>query len=245
MGSGKHFFSIQHKVGQDFLQNLAAICEFMSKSGKNAFVCAPEVALSGFCYQRMLEASEFSKKATEELLDCTAKFKNTLVITMIEQKNKKFYNNLKVFHKGEVIHKQSKHKLFALGDEQLHFKAGSADEIAIFELDGVRCAALICFELRFIELWDKIRGADVIFIPAQWAEARKVHFEVLSHALAIANQAFVIASNGANTQMAKGSQIITPYGIAYKNDKKSFISYEADLKEVSKMRKYINTGIKP
>lgn len=44
--------------------------------------------------------------------------------------------------------------------------------------------------------------------------------------------------------MAKGSAIITPYGIVYKNDKKHLITHEADISETTRMRKYINTNIK-
>lgn len=239
----RKLYSMQIKTGQDFEENLKNIEDFIAHCGKNAIICTPEVALSGFVYQKINEASEFSKIATERLLECSAKYKNTLITTMIEQKNKKFFNNLKVFHKGEIVHKQSKNKLFILGDEQLHFKAGEKSEISIFDIDGVKCAALICFELRFVELWEQVKGADIIFIPAQWAKARKNHFEILSQALAIANQAFVVSSNSANDIMAKGSSIITPYGIVYKNDKKSFVACEVDISETSRMRKYVNTGI--
>lgn len=239
----KKLYCMQIKSGQDFAKNLTQVEDFIAQCGKDAIICAPEVVLSGFAYQRMKEASEFSKHATERLLECSAKYKNTLIITMIEEKNKRFYNNLKVFHKGEVIHKQSKNKLFLLGDEQLHFKAGDKDEITFFDIDGVKCAALICFELRFVELWEQVKGADIIFISAQWGKPRKNHFEILSQALAVANQAFVVASNSANDTMAKGSAIITPYGIVHKNDRKPFVACEVDLGETSRMRKYFNTGI--
>lgn len=240
----KKLYAMQIKTAQDFEQNLAQVEDLLAQCGKGAIVCAPEVALSGFAYQRMSEASEFSKLATERFLECSAKYQNTLVITMIEEKNKKFFNNLKVFHNGEVIHKQSKHKLFSLGDEQLHFVAGDKSEISIFEINGLKCAALVCFELRFVELWEQIKGADLIFVSAQWGKARKNHFEVLCTALAVINQAFVLASNSANDIMAKGSAIITPYGIVYKNDKKHLITHEADISETTRMRKYINTNIK-
>lgn len=240
----KKLYSMQIKTGQDFEQNLNIVEDFVAQCGKDAIICTPEVVLSGFAYQHMSEASEFSKVATQRLLECSQRYKNTLITTMIEEKNKKFFNNLKVFHKGEIIHKQSKNKLFLLGDEHLHFNAGDSGEISIFEIDGIKCAALICFELRFVELWEQIKGADIIFVSAQWGKARKNHFEILSTALAIANQAFVVASNSANDIMAKGSAIITPYGIVYKNDKKHFVACEVDVSETSRMRKYINTNIK-
>lgn len=239
----KKLYSMQAKIGQDFDSNLKNVEDFIAHCAKDAIICAPEVVLSGFVYQRMKEASEFSKFATQRLLECTERYQNTLVITMIEERNKKFFNNLKVFSKGEIIHKQSKNKLFLLGDEHLHFQAGEREEISIFEVDGLKCAALICFELRFVELWEQVRGADIIFVSAQWGKARKKHFEILTQALAVANQAFVVASNSANDTMAKSSSITTPYGIMYKNDRKPFIACEVDIAESARMRKYINVGI--
>lgn len=52
-----------------------------------------------------------------------------------------------------------------------------------------------------------------------------------------------MASNSANDTMAKGSSIITPYGVVYKNDKKNYIAQVVDINETSRMRKYLNTGI--
>lgn len=233
--------ALQVKIGQDFELNLKKVLECLKNVEQDSIVCTPEVVFSGFAYQKMEEASEFSKVVTQKLLESSTKC--TIVTTMIEKKRNKFYNNLKVFHKGEVIHKQSKHKLFELGDENLHFEAGSEDEILPFFVDSIKCAAINCFELRFIDLWKRIQGADIIFVPAIWGRARKEQFETLTKALAISNQAFVVASDGANDTMAKGSAVITPYGIVYKNDKKEIVSTQVDLRDSAKMRKHIQTGI--
>lgn len=238
----KDIYTLQIKTKQKFEENLSSVLDALKASADGSILLTPELVFSGFCYQKMEEANEFSKHATKALLDASAN--KTIITTMIEKKQHRFYNNLKVFHNGELVHKQAKHELFFLGDEHLHFAAGALDEIIPFRIGDITCGALICFELRFIELWQRLRGVDMIFIPAQWGKARKDHFETLCKALAIGNECFVIASGSANLQMAKSSAIITPYGKVYKDDKLDVIHAKVDLSEVEKMRKYINIGIK-
>ena len=86
-------------------------------------------------------------------------------------------------------------------------------------------------------------GAELIFVPAQWGKARKEHFHSLIKALAISNQAFVLACDSANDSMAKGSAIVSPFGEMHKSEKREVISAEVDFNEVIKMRKYINVGL--
>ncbi len=82
-----------------------------------------------------------------------------------------------------------------MGDEDKHLLAGDESEIKPFEIDGVKYGVLICFELRYKELWKKLEGCDVILLPSQWGEPRKRHLEILSQALAIMNQCFVLVAN--------------------------------------------------
>ena len=241
----RRFYALQIKISTSFEENLSRI-ESLSKScGEGAIILTPEVAISGFCYQKMNEASEFSNAATERLLEASCD--KTIITTMIEKKYQnnhgKFYNNLKVFSRGVMIHKQSKHKLFPLGDEHNHFAAGDEGEFCDFKIDDIKCAAINCFEVRFPRIWDLVRGADVIFVPAQWGKERKEHFETLTRALAIANQAFVVCADATNVNLAKGSAIISPFGVVTKNDKLEVVGAEVDLSEVAKMRKYIKVGL--
>ncbi|WP_181882302.1 carbon-nitrogen hydrolase family protein [Helicobacter didelphidarum] len=237
----KTFYSLQLKTSAIWEQNLQKLEEKISLCKDNSFILASEVFLTGFAYQKMQEAHEFSVIATRKLQEIS--LKKTIGITMIEKIGPSYVNRFKIFHKGCIKYTQQKVKLFPIGNEHLHFKAGKIEDIQIFDIDGVSCAVLNCFEIRFIELWQKIQGAQVIFIPAAWGKTRKVHFQTLTRALAIVNQSFVIASSCAGHDYAKGSCIITPYGIVYKNDSKDIIEAQVDLSEVEKMRTYINTGI--
>ncbi|RDU56603.1 carbon-nitrogen hydrolase family protein [Helicobacter sp. MIT 99-5507] len=241
MTFNKRLYALQLKTKFDFEDNLKNIENISKGCGENAIIVTPEVAISGFCYQRMDKASEFSKIATERLIKASED--KTIVTTMIEKYNNKYWNNLKVFSRGVMVHKQTKSKLFPLGNEHHHFGSGKESEICLFDIDGIKCGALNCFEIRFPHLWNLIRGAEIIFVPGQWGKERKEHWETLSRALAIANQAFVICADSANYSMAKGSAIISPFGVVIKNDKREVVSSEVDLSEIKKMRKYINVGL--
>ena len=103
----------------------------------------------------------------------------------------------------------------------------------------MKYALLICFELRFKELWKQIEGVDIILIPARWGLSRKAHLEVLSRALAIMNQSFVVVSNSADEDMASSSAIISPWGEFFANDKLEVIEQEIELKEIKRVRRLI------
>jgi predicted amidohydrolase len=103
---------------------------------------------------------------------------------------------------------------------------------------------MICFELRFIELWKKLQGADIICIPSMWGEPRKEHFETLTKALAITNQCYVIASNSSNVDMASSSGIINPFGKYIRDDSANILIDTYDQNEIKKMRRYMNIGLK-
>lgn len=238
----KQLYALQFKTKQNFEDNLTHLKNLILNCESNSIILAPEVCLTNFCYQQMEEASAFAKEATQTLLSLSSE--RTIILTMIEKYHNAFYNNLKVFHNGELLHKQSKHKLFPLGNEHLHFTSGDIAEIAPFKIDGLICGALNCFELRFIELWQRLKGCDLIFIPAQWGKERKDNFETLTKALAITTQSFVIASSGANDNCAKGSAIITPFGAANKDDTLECIGFKADFNAIAQVRKFIDIGLK-
>ena len=204
----KRLYALQIKTKFNFDDNLKNIENISKNCGESAIIVTPEVAVSGFCYQRMNEASEFSKSATERLIKASED--KTIVTTMIEKYNNKYYNNLKVFSRGVMVHKQTKSKLFPLGDEHNHFNAGKEGEICLFDIDGIKCGALNCFELRFPHLWELVRGASIIFVPGQWGRERKEHWESLTRALAIANQAFVICADSANEEVVKRFALHVP-----------------------------------
>ncbi len=225
----------------DFKQNLETLSTLVDTCPSNALILAPELCLSGYSYDALPEAAAFSNthlSTLKKLSTC-----KTIGLTLITQKNENFFNTFMLFHKGQCLYTQNKAKLFALGDEERYFHAGATDAIQRFEIEGIKIAVLICFELRFPALWEQVKGADIILIPSFWGETRKGHLEALSTALAIANQAYVICANSADEKMAKSSGIVSPFGIAKRDDAQPVITSTYDAKELQTMRRYIDIGL--
>lgn len=239
--ANKTLYSLQFQTTNDFYQNLTKLLSLVSKCEKDSIILAPEVVLTGFYYQDMAKAANFYEVAKKELLKVSKD--KTIALSMITKEESGFKNRFFVFDKGEITHTQSKTRLFELGDEHKYFIAGNEDEILFFEIDGIKCACLICFELRFLELWQKIKGAELVFVPAMWGRLRKRHYETLTEALAIINQCYILASNSSNDDMASSSAIISPFGQKILDDSKEILSFTFDKKEIEKMRRYLNIGL--
>ncbi len=233
--------ALQIKTTTNFQENLDELKSLINHCEKNSIILAPELVLSEFSYDRMEEASTFSIKAIDEIKALSED--KIIALTFITKNENKFFNTLYIFHNLQIIHAQSKVKLFPLGNELEYFSAGNEQDIKIIEVNGLKIATLICFELRFPQLWEKIKGADVILNPAMWGLKRKDHYESISKSLALVNQCFVIACNSANDNMAKGSAIISPFGNVIKDDLKNKIEANFDKDEIKKVRTYINIGL--
>jgi predicted amidohydrolase len=79
----------------------------------------------------------------------------------------------------------------------------------------------------------------VVFVPARWGLPRKRHLEVLSQALAIMNQCYVILANSSDPDMASSSAIISPNGDTVMDDTQEEIEGVVDFRELKKIRRYI------
>lgn len=239
--TGRELASLQFETTANYEANLQTLLSLCDSLKPNTIALAPEVSITGFDYANFENAADFSNNIDKELLQ--ASHDKTIVTTMIVKEDTFFFNTAKVYHHGKIIHQQKKHKLFTLGEEIKHFTAGKAKNIINLKVDKLNIAILICFELRFTELWQQIKGADIILIPAQWGKIRSEHFSALTKALAITNQCYVIASDAANNDTTSKSAIITPFGKVYENQTSLIQTLAFQTKEVKKMRKYINIGL--
>ncbi len=224
-------------------ENLALLCECIVNLPKDVIVVLPELSFTNFDYDNFSVAAAFSKEITTRL--CALAEEQIIVATMIEvREDGGFYNVAKVFHRGTVVHKQAKVELFKFGGEHEFFKAGREEEVAVFEVDGIRFGVLICFEIRFKKLLQKLEGAEVLLIPAQWGKLRTQNFVSLTNAIAIMNQCYVVASDTKNSDTTGMSGIITPFGEEVRNKDALVLEGIYDEKEVLKMRRYLDVGIK-
>jgi predicted amidohydrolase len=71
------------------------------------------------------------------------------------------------------------------------------NQIPIFDIEGVRTAPTICYDLRFLEMYRRLalQNVDLFLVLSEWPCPRKVPLIVLAGARAIENQAFLLLSN--------------------------------------------------
>lgn len=233
--------SLQTKTTPNFQDNLNYLESLILQTPINSFILAPELCLTSYSYDRLDKVVEFTDIAIKKLLQLS--LKRTISLSMTTKKEGKYYNTFFTFKDKEILYTQNKVELFKLTDENKYFSSGNREDIQIFNFNNLKIAVLICFELRYIDYWQKIRGADIILVPAMWGISRKDNYETLTQALAVANQCFVIASCSADKEYAKGSAIISPFGLKTIDDESEIISSDIDLKEIKIMRKYLDVGI--
>jgi omega-amidase len=239
--TSKKLCSLQFASSNDYEANLSHLIQLIDAAPKNAIIVAPEVCLTGFDYEHFEDAAAFTPRALESLA-LHVKDK-TLITTMIEKQQGAFFNQVKVLHRGVLLHERAKSKLFALGNEDDYFTAGSDNEPITCNIDGIKIAILICFELRFKTLWQRCEGSDIIVVPSRWGKLRAQNFISLSNALAIMNQCYVIASDASNDDCSAQSGIITPSGDEKRNQEHELLEIEYNPKTIVKMRRYLNVGI--
>ena len=112
-------------------------------------------------------------------------------------------------------HRYSKVHPFTYAREDEHYAAGR-DRLTV-EILGVRVTPLICYDLRFTDLfWDVASTTDCYVVPANWPEARREHWTTLLRARAIENQAYVVGVNrigsAGRLDYSGDTRIIDPLG---------------------------------
>lgn len=228
---------LQLETDSSYQKNLDTLLEYIEANQDRDLIMAPEVYLTAYDYDNFDEAIAFYNIAIEAILPLVST--QILVFTIIKREGDNIVNQAVVIHNHKIVYQQNKYRLFRLGDEHRYFEAGEKEEIVPFAINGITYAIIICFELRFKELWREIEGVDIVLIPAMWGKPRKNHLEILSQSLAIMNQSFVLVCNSADEDMAKSSAIISPWGDVTINDEAKIIRDTIDLKLVKKSRRLI------
>ena len=233
--------SLLFKTTPDYNANLQTLLTLINQTEKNSIVVAPEVCLTAYDYENFDEVIAFAPIAIQEIKKVSSN--RIIILTIIEKRDGKVFNFAKVFHNGEVVYERAKARLFRFGDEHKYMSEGDDEAIKIIEVDGIKIAIFICFELRFKELWQKSEGADVIAVPSYWGVLRTEHFKSLTQALAIMNQCYVVASDSGDEECTKMSGIITPQGEVQRNGNKPCLEVLYSQKEITLMRRYMDIGI--
>jgi predicted amidohydrolase len=117
---------------------------------------------------------------------------------------------------GSEVSRYRKVHPFPLAGEGDHYLAGT--EAVVFEIGGWKVAPMICYDLRFPELFRSAvkQGAELFLVIANWPNLREDHWITLLRARAIENQAYVTGVNRCGDDPALSysgaSLIVNPMG---------------------------------
>ncbi|MCU1399776.1 MAG: putative carbon-nitrogen hydrolase [Acidimicrobiales bacterium] len=125
------------------------------------------------------------------------------------------YNSFVLAGPQGELHRYRKIHPFTYGGEDQHFRGG--DALITVEIEGLRVSPLVCYDLRFAdEFWQLATTTDLYLVPANWPEARRLHWQALLQARAIENQAYVVGCNrvgeGGGLTYSGDSRIVDPLG---------------------------------
>jgi omega-amidase len=215
---------------------------------KSTIIVLPELWTTGYDLTRLDEIADEKGEETKQFLSRLAKkYQINIVGGSIAKKTAdNVTNTMYVFNtQGEFVHEYSKLHLFKLMDEHHYLTAGT--EKGLFEIEGMKSAGVICYDIRFPE-WIRAhttQGAEVLFVVAEWPLPRLNHWRTLLTSRAIENQCYVVACNRAgsdlNNVFAGHSMIIDPWGtiIAEGDEQAGSISAAIDVETVNQVRSQI------
>ncbi|MBH0166172.1 carbon-nitrogen family hydrolase [Fictibacillus sp. 7GRE50] len=182
-------------------------------------IVLPELWDTGYDLTRLDEISDHDGEKAKKWLSELSKELDTNIVggSIAYRESNSVYNTSLTYNRnGEHVGTYSKAHLITLMEEEKYISPGSNSNL--FTIDGNLSTLAICYDIRFPE-WIRapfIKGAKILFVPAEWPIQRQSHWRALLIARAIENQCYVIACNRVGSDpkntFAGQSLIIDPWG---------------------------------
>ncbi|MBD3109767.1 carbon-nitrogen family hydrolase [Bacillus sp. AGMB 02131] len=228
-------------------KNFLRAQNWIEEAAENAVdtIVLPEMWNAGYALEELDRLADENGERTKAFLSEQAKKCNVNIVggSVAVKKNGQYFNTQYVTNRnGDIVAEYDKAHLFKLMDEHLYMNAG--EKANVFNIEGVTCGGVICYDLRFPE-WIRahvLKGAQIMFIPAQWPSKRIDHWQLLLQARAIENQCYIVAVNRVgkdpNNEFNGHSMVIAPWGdLLLSGETSEGILYaELDLQEVKRVR---------
>lgn len=236
----------QDTVWQDPDTNLERAGEFAGLAARAGarVVVFPELFTLGFTMAPEPFAETIPGPASEALAALSRRFDLYIVGTVVEAHAPHPRNAAFVTAPdGSLVATYRKIHPFSYGEENLHYTGGT--ECPLFEVDGIPCGLQICYDLRFPEPFRTLaaKGAEVVFVPANWPLRRISAWSTLLAARAIENQMALCGVNrvGSDPQLEYPgrSAIHDAFGevIAAGDDTEGLVVGDIDLMQLRNWRK--------
>jgi len=201
--------------GSNYLR-AEALARGAAEAGARLIVL-PEMFATGFT----MDASAAAEHAgsTREFLTTLARDLDVYVVGGFVEPGEDLPLNTCAFFAPEVGEIGKYHKIhpFTLAGEEEHYRAG--EKLVTVTIEGVRVTPVICYDLRFPELFRATAmDTDLFLVIANWPERRSDAWRTLLRARAMENQAFVLGVNrvgeGGGQPHRGDTTLLDPFGRA-------------------------------
>lgn len=203
---------------KNFAHAKQLVCEAIKE--KPDVIVLPETWNTGFFPKdNLFELSCKDGSEVKEVIGSLAREYGVNIVagSVSNVRENRVYNTAVVFNReGECIAQYDKTHLFTPMGEDEFYTAGNC--LCRFNLDGIQCGVVICYDVRFPEYVRTLAlaGLDMLFVVSQWPKARIFHLRTLTTARAIENQMFVVCCNSCgiagDTVFGGNSAVINPLG---------------------------------
>ncbi len=182
-------------------------------------ITLPELWSTGYALEHASELASPGGRREAEFLAGLARRSHVAFAggSVLALEGGRVFNRAQVIGRdGELIACYDKIHLFRPMGECRWLAPGT--QRTIFTLGGMRCACVICYDIRFPELARRLAldGAEVLFVSAEWPAPRTAQWEMLLRARAVEDQMYVVACNrcgmAGDTAFEGDSLIIAPDG---------------------------------
>jgi len=215
----------QFSVGRDVRRNARAVCGFLRKArnAKADIVHFPECALSGYVGMDFPSFDGYDwdllREQTERIIDLAGKLGLWIVLGSshrLSGHNRPHNSLYLIGPRGKVVNRYDKR--FCTAGDLCHFTPGN--RFVYFTINGVKCSLLICFDLRFPELYRELyrQGVNCVFQSFYNARQKKpsVHKHIMRQTMqchAATNHFWVSMSNASGYYSPYPSCFIQPDGV--------------------------------
>jgi len=205
----------QFAVGRSIKRNAGQICEFLHKAGKAKadIVHFPECALSGYVGTDFPSFDgydwELLKKETIKIMALAGKLRLWVVLGSTHKlsESNKPHNSLYLINpESKIINRYDKR--FCTKQDLRRLTPGN--RFVYFTINGVKCTLLICFDVRFPELYRELYKQGVNCIFQSFYNARQSGPSVHTHIMRQTMQCHA-ATNHFWVSMANASGYYSPY----------------------------------
>ena len=214
----------QFAVGRDIRRNSRAICEFMREARRSRadIVHFSECALSGYVGTDFPNFEYYDwnllKEETEKVMALAAKLHLWVVLGSTHRLTEpnKPHNSLYLIGPDGKIRDRYDKRFGTQGDLK---RLTPGDRFVYFTINGVKCSLLICFDLRFPELYRELYKQKVDCILQSFYNARQegpsVHTQIMRQTMqcrAATNHFWVSMANSSGRYAPYPSCFIQPDG---------------------------------